>query len=114
MSNAETEIHNQILCELSRAYHPRGMFWRQNAGRVCTQSGAWVTLGPPGIADIVGSLDGRAVFVEVKRPGERQRKSQKNFQAAAERAGALYVVARSPEEAIEAVRPKARDKRSRS
>lgn len=100
MSNAETDIHNRILVALSKEFHPRGIFWRQNAGRVRSDRGAWVSLGPPGISDIVGVIDGRSVFVEVKTANGKQRKAQKNFQAAAERAGGIYIIARSPEDAI--------------
>ncbi|GAW36987.1 VRR-NUC domain protein [Roseovarius sp. A-2] len=103
MSNAETDIHNRILVALSREFHPRGIFWRQNAGRVRSDRGAWISLGPTGISDIVGVLDGRSVFVEVKTATGKQRKAQKNFQAAVERAGGLYLVARSPDEAISAL-----------
>ena len=104
MSNAETDIHNRILVALSKQYHPRGIFWRQNAGRVRSDRGAWVSLGPPGIADIVGVIDGRAVFVEVKTKTGRQREAQRKFQAAIEKAGGIYLIARSPEEAISGLR----------
>ncbi|MEQ9242067.1 VRR-NUC domain-containing protein [Roseovarius indicus] len=100
MSNAETDIHNRILVALSSEFHPRGIFWRQNAGHIRSDRGAWVSLGPTGISDIVGVLDGRSVFVEVKTPTGKQRKAQKSFQAAVEKAGGIYLVARSPEEAL--------------
>ncbi|MGR3315411.1 VRR-NUC domain-containing protein [Roseovarius indicus] len=100
MSNSETDIHNRILVALSKEYHPRGIFWRQNAGRVRSDRGAWVSLGPPGIADIVGVIDGEAVFVEVKTKTGKQREAQRKFQVAIEKAGGIYLIARSPEEAI--------------
>ena len=103
MSNAETDIHNRILAALSAEFHPRGIFWRQNAGRVRSDRGAWVSLGPPGISDIVGVLDGRAVFVEVKTNTGKQRDAQRKWQAAVERAEAIYIIARSPEEALDAI-----------
>jgi hypothetical protein len=103
MSNAETDIHNRILVALSREFHPRGIFWRQNAGRIRSDRGAWVSLGPPGIADIVGVIDGRGVFVEVKTKTGKQREAQRKFQKAIEKAGGIYILARSPEEAIEKV-----------
>lgn len=102
--NKETRLHNEILAALSREFHPSGIFWRQNAGRIRSDRGAWISLGPPGIADIVGVLAGRAVFVEVKTSAGRQRKAQKAFQAAAEKAGGIYLVARSPEEAVSALK----------
>lgn len=98
--NKETDIHNRILVALSSRHHPHGIFWRQNAGRVRTDRGLFVSLGPDGISDIVGVAYGLAVFFEVKTEDGRQRKSQKAFQAAVEKAGGLYGLVRSPEEAL--------------
>lgn len=100
MSNKETDIHNAILVALTKAFHPRGIFWRQNAGRVRTDRGAWVVLGPPGISDVVGLLDGQSVFVEVKTDLGKQRPAQATFQRAVEKAGGLYIIARSPSDAV--------------
>lgn len=101
--NKETAIHQAILLALSQRFHPIGVFYRQNAGRVRNDLGAWVYLGPTGISDIVGLLLGRAIYIEVKTATGRQRPEQKAFQAAVERAGGIYIVARSPGEAIDAV-----------
>lgn len=100
MANAETDIHNRILIALTQRFHPIGVFWRQNAGRVRSDRGAWVQLGPPGISDIVGLIQGRSVFVEVKTDTGKQRTGQEAFQRAVEKAGGLYLVARSPDEAL--------------
>lgn len=105
MSNRETDIQNRILVALCAAFPGRSVWWRQNAGRVKTDRGVWVQLGPPGIADIMGSLCGRSVAVEVKTATGAQRDAQRAFQAAWERAGGVYVLARSPEAAVEALRP---------
>lgn len=104
MSKAESEIHNRILVALSQEFHPLGVFWRQNAGRVKSAQGRWIALGPTGISDVVGVLDGRAVFVEVKTATGKQRDAQRKFQKAVEKAGGFYVVARSPEEAVAALK----------
>lgn len=101
MANKETDIHNRILVALTARFHPYGIFWRQNAGKVKTDRGAWVVLGPLGISDVVGLIDGRSVFIEVKVPGGKQRTGQAAFQRAVEKAGGIYLIARSPEEAIE-------------
>lgn len=100
MANKETDIHNAILIALTKAFHPHGVFWRQNAGKVKTDRGVWVQLGPTGISDVVGALLGLSVFIEVKTATGTQRKGQKAFQQAVEKAGGLYLVARSPEEAL--------------
>jgi len=102
--NLETDIHNRILLALCQAYHPHGIFWRQNAGRVRSDRGAWVSLGPTGISDVVGVVHGMPVFVEVKTATGKQRTGQKAFQVAVERAGGFYIVARSAEEALAGVR----------
>lgn len=100
MANKETDIHNAILVALTKAFHPRGIFWRQNAGKVKTNRGAWVALGPPGISDVVGLLEGRSVFVEVKTDTGKQRPAQATFQRAVEKAGGIYIIARTPSDAI--------------
>lgn len=60
-------------------------------------------VGVIGQPDIQGCLDGRWIGIEVKTEKGRQREGQKVFQAAIERAGGVYIIARSPEEAIEGV-----------
>lgn len=100
----ENSIQKKILLAVSEAFHP-GIFWRQNAGKVQTWDGYWVELGPDGIADIVGFLPGgRAVFIECKRKSGKQRKTQEGFQRAVTAAGAIYIVARCPKEAVRQVR----------
>jgi hypothetical protein len=101
--NKETDIHNAVLLALSVRFHPDGIFWRQNAGRVRTERGVFVSLGPTGISDVVGLVLGMPVFVEVKTDKGTQRKGQKAFQVAVERAGGLYLVARSAEQAVAGV-----------
>ena len=79
MANAETDIHNAILIALTKRFHPLGVFWRQNAGRVKSDRGAWIQLGPPGMSDIVGVIQGRSVFVEVKTDKGTKRAGQAAF-----------------------------------
>ena len=100
----EAAILSQVLLAVSQAFHP-GVFWRQNAGKVQTKEGRWIDLGPEGISDIVGFLPGgQIVFIETKTRRGRQRESQKRWQAAVEKAGGIYIVARSGEEAIEKIK----------
>jgi len=56
--------------------------------------------GTPGIADIMGVADGRAVAVEVKDWQGRQEVSQSRFERAFIAAGGAYEVVRSPEETV--------------
>lgn len=51
-----------------------------------------VKVGVPGVSDLIGCIDGRAWFIEVKVGRDRQREEQARFQAAVERAGGRYVM----------------------
>lgn len=51
-----------------------------------------------GMSDLQALKDGRAVFIEVKRPGGRQSEAQKKFQELVEAAGFEYVLAKSVED----------------
>jgi len=48
-----------------------------------------------GMSDLQALKDGRAVFIEVKRPGGKQSDVQKKFQQTVEKAGFEYVLAKS-------------------
>ncbi|GGH24591.1 hypothetical protein GCM10010973_11180 [Cribrihabitans marinus] len=81
-----------------------GICWRQNAGKIQSASGHWIELGPEGIADIVGFLpDGQIYFVECKKRTGKQREAQKRWQTAVEKMGAIYVLARSGQEAVDGI-----------
>jgi len=54
----------------------------------------------PGVADLVFIKDGRAYFLEMKKPGGKQSDDQIDFQLDAACAGAQYAVAWSFEEAV--------------
>lgn len=100
----ERDIQAAILLALSQAFHPRGIFWRQNSGSALSTDGARrIKLAPPGSADIIGVLDGRFAEIEVKTSCGKQRPDQAAHQAAVERAGGIYIIARSPEEAVAAL-----------
>lgn len=63
-----------------------------------------VKFGLEGSGDVMGAIAGVPVAVELKAATGRQRKAQELFQAAWERAGGLYVLARSAAEAVAAVK----------
>ena len=101
----ERTIQRKILVELSREFLGRGVFWQNDTGVAKSMDGKrTIRFGLPGSPDIIGCLDGRWVGIEVKTATGKQREAQKKFQAAIERAGGIYFVARSPEEAIEGIR----------
>ena len=78
---------------------PGQIWWRANSGMIKAPSGAMLRMGCPGMADIMGSVQGRPVALEVKREGEHQNPAQRRWQAWAEAAGYVYAVVRSPGEA---------------
>lgn len=107
---SEADIQKGVLLRLSNRFYP-GIAWRMNAGRVQTITGHWVDLGPEGIADVgvfvpcvpIDRPDALPFavmcFVEVKRRTGKQREAQKRWQEAVERAGGVYVLARSEDQA---------------
>jgi predicted NUDIX family NTP pyrophosphohydrolase len=95
---SESAVLDAILQAL--AVHPAvGGFWRQNTGAFAIGEGRnrrFVRFGPKGSPDIHGYLnDGRALFVEVKRPSGRVSGDQKAFIERAVAHGAVAFVARS-------------------
>tara|TARA_Y100000310_G_scaffold78277_2_gene74904 strand:- start:2285 stop:2662 length:378 start_codon:yes stop_codon:yes gene_type:complete len=58
----------------------------------------------PGAADLEIVYQGRAYYIEIKRPGERQTENQKIFMHWARDAGARYIVVTSPTEVLIALK----------
>ena len=95
---SETQIMRDILVALSAL--PDALFWRQNVGVARTEAGTVVRFGVPGMADIGGIYQGRSVQVEVKARRGKQHIQQRRWQTAVGRAGGIYIVARSVDEAL--------------
>ena len=68
------------------------------------ETGRLVKVGLPGASDLVACINGRFYGIEVKVGRDRQRLAQKKFQAAVERAGGKYVLARFPSPGVEALK----------
>ena len=88
-----------------RAAKPGGYFWRNNTGAVVSEYKGrkrFTRFGVPGMSDICGVLNGRAVFIECKTATGKLSENQITFGEQVTRAGALYAVVRSLEE-LEAV-----------
>ena len=98
--NPETKLQNEIIVALCQ----NGcVAYNHTVGQFYTKYGAIVNIGHNGEADIWGHRcsDGRALYIEVKLPGEEPRDDQKNFLEAMRRTGAVAGCAHSVEEALE-------------
>lgn len=101
--NPETILQNEIIVALCQ----NGCVARNHTvGQFYTKYGTIVNVGHHGESDIFGHRcsDGRALYIEVKLPGEKPREDQKKFIEAMKRTGAIAGVAHSIEEALEIVK----------
>jgi hypothetical protein len=97
----ETALMRDILCSVSAL--PGALFWRVNVGVSKTVDGRTIRYGLPGQADIAGCYRGRHIEIEVKTPKGRLSLHQERWKDAVQRAGGVYVVARRPADALEAL-----------
>lgn len=100
--NKETVLQNQIIVALCQ----NGCVARNHTvGQFYTKYGSIVNIGNHGEADIWGHRcsDGKALYIEVKLPGEHPRDDQKKFLEAMKNTGAITGVAHSVEEALQIV-----------
>lgn len=99
----ETILQNQIIVALCK----NGCVARNHTvGQFYTKYGSIVNVGHHGESDITGHRisDGRAIYIEVKLPGEHPREDQKKFLQAMANTGAIAGVAHTVEEALEIVK----------
>jgi hypothetical protein len=94
----ETQIMRDILVAVNQL--PDALFWRVNVGVARTPDGRMNRYGIPGQADLAGVVRGRHVEIEVKTASGRQSRQQIRWQKAVERAGGIYVLARSVDDAL--------------
>lgn len=102
--NPETKLQNKIIVALCE----RGCYAvNHTVGQFYTQYGGVVRVGNHGEADIWGHRpDGRAIYIEVKLPGEKPRPDQIAFLEAMRNTGAIAGWCTSVEEAINIVEEK--------
>ena len=101
--NPETILQNQIIVALCK----NGCVARNHTvGQFYTKYGGLIRVGQHGESDIMGHRisDGRAIYIEVKLPGEHPRDDQKKFLEAMRNTGAIAGCAHSIEEALEIVK----------
>lgn len=99
-------IEHDIQNEIRVAVSPWCAIFRANVGRVKTPDGRWFSTGlPQGFSDLFGvrRRDGKAVFIEVKRPGEKASPEQKKFIKVMKSLGAVAGVCYNTEEAVKLV-----------
>lgn len=101
----EAAIQARILLALQQEW-PDALWWVNRTGTAWTKGANQrpISYGLVGSSDILGCLDGKMICVEVKTEDGRQEDSQVKFEAAINRASGIYIIARSPEEAVTAVR----------
>lgn len=100
--NPETELQNKIIVALCQ----NGCVARNHTvGQFFTKYGGVVNIGRHGESDIMGHRcsDGKAVYIEVKLPGEKPREDQQKFLDAMRKTGAIAGCAHSVEEALNIV-----------
>lgn len=100
--NPETILQNKIIVALCA----NGCVARNHTvGQFYTKYGSIVNIGNHGEADIWGHRisDGKAIYIEVKLPGEHLRPDQQKFIDAMRNTGAIAGCAHSIKEALEIV-----------
>ncbi len=98
----ETILQNQIIAALCK----NGcVAWNHTVGQFYTKYGTLINIGHHGEADIWGHRisDGKALYIEVKLPGEKPRPDQEKFLTAMRKTGAIAGCAHSIEEALDIV-----------
>lgn len=100
-------IVNETLLLLGREAHHIGRFFSNPTGvayRDHAWGREWIQYGVKGSGDIWGIIKGGThLWIEIKSGGATQQENQKDFEKMIIRFGGIYVVARSPEEALDYV-----------
>ena len=97
----ETDIMNLIRMNLSESGFT---VFRANVGKIKLSDGRWFDTGlPKGFSDLFAVKDGKAYFIEVKKPGGTVSPEQINFIDQMKKHGCIAGIAHSVEEAVELV-----------
>lgn len=83
---------------------PVGATIRVTHGMVILEEARPIAFGLPGSGDGMGASAGIPLAVETKTAKGRQAEIQRNFQRRWEQCGGLYILARSPEQAVAELR----------
>jgi len=82
---------------------PVGQYVKVVPGMMILADARIIRFGLPGSGDIKGSFRGRAVDIEIKAAIGRQSTVQTNYERAWTLAGGIYILARSPHEAVDSL-----------
>ena len=96
-------LTNALLLAISDTYGRGACVQRINVIVARTHERT-VRSATPGTADVLGACAGRPCAFEVKAGRDRQSQKQRNFQAAWERAGGIYLIVRDVEQAMAELR----------
>lgn len=100
-TQSEGRIQDEIMIALGR--RPDCVVWRNTVG-VYKEGPRVIRYGlAVGSADLIVCVQGKFVALEVKKPGGRQSEHQKLWATHVERAGGVYAVVRSVQEAEHAI-----------
>ena len=101
-THLETEIQALIMRAIGAL--PGVLCLRNANGKAQLRSGAWIAYGlGDGSPDLLCVIAGRAVGLEVKRPGEKPEPHQEREHAVWRLHGAFVAVVTSPAEALAAI-----------
>lgn len=105
MAESEKLIQNKIRAAVNRS--GLAILWRNNTGKLPNGHGGFITFGlAVGSADLIGLIKGTAKFIaiEVKSLVGKASEEQRAWGEIVKRAGGVYAICRSPEEALEVIR----------
>jgi len=126
-NRSEKSILNETLVDVSAL--PGALVWRNNTGQawqgvqrearigqfvkvepgmVILENARPINFGLKGSGDIIGAIQQHPLAVETKTETGRQSEGQTRFQRAWERVGGIYVLARSPQDAVAQIKERLR------
>ncbi len=97
-SQLVASILEMLACQPSRDL----IAWRNNSGMM-KRGSRYIRFGAVGSPDIICIVRGRFLGIECKTDDGKQDEKQESWQRACERAGGMYVVCRSVQEAVAAL-----------
>jgi hypothetical protein len=102
MGQRETDIQNRAMAAIQHEHGNHVTMFRVNSGQArSVHSDTRIKLAPKGTADVVLCAYGAYAELEAKTPTGVQSEQQQQRQAAVERAGGIYILFRSPQEAVD-------------